>query len=372
MLWRVWRRSPGAQCGSAHIVDRVRTGLCRIASCWFGWCPWSECRIPKVERFNLTACPLPPARGNRALGAQALQLTTSEERSEPASEVTAGRRARSLRSSSTHSNPVRRGLGDRGPHHAVHDAKERRAKGVNCDPRRNDEGGSQGGNGVPPGKQNEPPQRPRREPPSEPPAGIAGTSSLLALTPPGSAPPRLRNRTRTALLNGSSNRQVRWARTGGFVGLERAGLLGSRALRRAALCWLGRGLGRGDRNLSVTPAGGSDGDSRWGLWCGLVCLLRVHPSPSSASPSSQARQGRIHPLGSSFLCVDSMRGAVLGHGNFLNGVSLRDPLQKVAATCGGFARRLDTPVWSTTLARSTGALSRPELGSLAGGGRLSV
>jgi len=94
---------------------------------------------------------------------------------------------------------------------------------------------------------------------------------------------------------------------------------------------------------------GGDFGAAWFACLGFILhpLVRIPPPSSSGHNSPLERCGPLRL---------SQRGAVLGHGSFLNRVSLRDPVQKVAATCGGFARRLSHPSgafsWSASAPRA--------------------
>jgi len=100
----------------------------------------------------------------------------------------------------------------------------------------------------------------------------------------------------------------------------------------------------------LTPDG--DFGTAWFACLGFI----LHPLVSIPPPSSSGHNSpfeRCDPL------CEQGRGAVLGHGSFLNGVSLRDPVQKVTATCGGFARRLAHPLWPVQLERYRAQSSVP-------------
>ena len=98
------------------------------------------------------------------------------------------------------------------------------------------------------------------------------------------------------------------------------------------------------------------------VWGSSVTPLRVSLARRSSSSGRNSPLERCDPLRL------VQRGAVLGHGSFLKRVSLRDPLHKVAATCGGFARRLTHPLWRVQLERCRAQSSVPSRV----GGRLSV
>ena len=205
------------------------------------------------------------------------------------------------------------------------------------------EGCSQGGDGGTPDKQTKPHQGPHREPPSEPPAGITGTSSLLDPPPPGPAQP--------SSAEPDHHNPARWGlEPAGLWGLGLVGLSGSRTLRRAALCWMGRGLGRGDRGLPVTPTGGSDGGSRWDTCSGLVCLPGGTPFPPRESPSLllRRRSGHDSPSDASLLIVRFLRFRPRFRPVFWCAFGA---LRKRAETCEGFARRLAHPLSRWELSR---------------------
>ena len=138
-----------------------------------------------------------------------------------------------------------------------------------------------------------------------------------------------------------------------------------------AQCGGERGSGL-EESVSVMPAGGSDGGSRRGLCSGLVCLLRVHPSPSCASPSLVVppRRGTIHPRALRSLLIAS-DGVSSVTASLCSGSPFGDPEHKLAAPCGGLRSQARS---THALAGVAGALKRPELASLAGrgGGESSV
>ena len=119
------------------------------------------------------------------------------------------------------------------------------------------------------------------------------------------------------------------------------------------------------QSVPAMPAGGSGGGSRWGNWCGLVCLPGGTPFPPCASPPSsfvvvraQFTLGRFAPY-RLFSAVpssvaDPAVDALQGRGLLLS--------ERATRPAGDCARRLASP----SLAWLAGALARPELASLAG------
>ena len=176
-------------------------------------------------RGETPALTVPPSREGTELWARSAPVAHIRGVSEPASESPAGRGTHGSRSPNGDLNRVCR---DRGPHHAQRAAKGRSVQRVNRDPTTKEEGCSRGG---PPSER----LRPGDDEPSasKPSRTKVATESphrslllvppvrhcLLPLTPSGSAPPRLRNRTTTTLVCGPC--------TSGSVGLEPAGGLGS-------------------------------------------------------------------------------------------------------------------------------------------------
>ena len=164
------------------------------------------------------------------------------------------------------------------------------------------EGGSRGGDGVTPDKQTEPHQ-------SSPPRVFIGASCWYRRDAPVSWPyprsnshsPRLRTgspQTRSLWVGTTTDEPTRAFESRGHAEPRAHVESRARVLRNSRLCWSGRGVGRGDRNLLVTRTGGSGGGSRWGLWYGLVCLSGVTPSPPREPPSLVVppRRVTIHPL----------------------------------------------------------------------------
>ena len=124
------------------------------------------------------------------------------------------------------------------------------------------------------------------------------------------------------------------------------------------VCWTGRGRGEetgaSRRYQQAAPMGALGGVSDT-AWFACLGFLR-HPLVSFLPPPSSS-SGHDSPLERCAPLRLFGRGAVLGHGSFLNGVSLRDPVKKKLPRPAG----LRSQAHSTTLTRSTGALKRPEL-----------
>jgi len=107
------------------------------------------------------------------------------------------------------------------------------------------------------------------------------------------------------------------------------------------------------------------------LWCGLVCLSGVPPSPPCASPSLVVppRRGAIHPLNAVILCVwysvvRSSVTAAFGSGSPF-GTRFKKLPRPAGDSLAGSTPRCGAPLWRVQLERCRAQSSVP---SRVGGG----